>query len=38
MEHMPIVPPGWTIAQLLLVTAVVFIEWQILSWLRARIK
>lgn len=38
MEHLPITPPGWAIAQLLLVTAVVYIEWQILGWLRSKIK
>lgn len=31
-------PPGWTIIQELVVVAVVFVEWQVLSWLRGKIK
>jgi hypothetical protein len=38
MEHLQLAPPGWTLEQLLLVVAVVFLEWNILAWLRAKVK
>ena len=38
MDNLPLTPPGWDIVRLLLVTSVVFVTWQVLSWLRAKIK
>lgn len=38
MNNIVLTPPGWTLVQLLLVVAVVFIEWQILGWIRSKVK
>ena len=38
MESLPLTPPGWDIVRLLLVTTVVFVTWEVLKVIRARIK
>ena len=38
MENLPLTPPGWSLVQLLLVTSVVFVTWQVLGWLRSKVK